>query len=146
MLSREHHSSNPLEKQRVLSEHPNAEKSTVIRNNRLLGNLAPLRALGDCCFKWNKDLITNHIVPKYGEVCVPQYYFTPPYLIATPEIFHYKLTESVKFLVIASDGLWELLEPEDVVSTVADHLMKSSYFISTKNNRKLQFRPNLALC
>lgn len=41
-------------------------------------------------------------------------YETPPYLSAEPEVFYHRLTPSDKFLIIASDGLWELMNPERV--------------------------------
>ena len=46
-LTAEHNSENVAEVKRVLSEHPDSEKDSVIRNERLLGQLIPLRAFGD---------------------------------------------------------------------------------------------------
>lgn len=46
-LSSEHNADNVSEVRRLLGEHPSNERHTVIRQERLLGQLAPLRALGD---------------------------------------------------------------------------------------------------
>lgn len=46
-LTLEHNSYNQDEVDRILKEHPYSESSTVIRMERLLGQLAPLRSLGD---------------------------------------------------------------------------------------------------
>lgn len=43
----EHNTDNLNELHRVISEHPSNEKDTVIKYERLLGQLAPLRAFGD---------------------------------------------------------------------------------------------------
>ena len=37
-------------------------------------------------------------------------------LISTPEIIEYKLDDRSKFMVIASDGIWEFLKNEDVMN------------------------------
>lgn len=46
-ISTEHNTDNQVEVNRILSEHPHNERDTVIRMDRLLGQLAPLRAFGD---------------------------------------------------------------------------------------------------
>lgn len=39
-----------------------------------------------------------------------------------PEIFEFKVKENDKFIVIASDGVWEFLSNEDVSKLVAQEL------------------------
>lgn len=46
-ISTEHNTDNQVEVNRILSEHPHNERDTIIRMERLLGQLAPLRAFGD---------------------------------------------------------------------------------------------------
>ena len=46
-LTNEHNSENSAQVERILQEHPPAERDMIIRNDRLLGQLAPLRAFGD---------------------------------------------------------------------------------------------------
>lgn len=49
-LTSEHNADNVAEVNRIRSEHPENEKHTVIAHDRLLGQLAPLRAFGDVRF------------------------------------------------------------------------------------------------
>lgn len=51
---------------------------------------------------------------------------TPPYLTAEPDVFHYKLDANDEFIVLASDGLWDMLSNEDVVNIVAAYLEGNS--------------------
>ena len=92
---------------------------------------APMRAFGDVRYKWAaKDLkhIANTIrspksaISVYGNRLIPRNYHTPPYLTAEPEIHHHKLCPRDKFLVIASDGLWDVLSPDKVIQLIAGHL------------------------
>lgn len=121
-LNNEHNTDNLQEVQRILSEHPKEENETAIRGDRLLGQLAPLRALGDFRYKWSNDILDKYVVPVFGEHVVPPHYHTPPYLTARPDVEYHRLTVNDKFLVIGSDGLWDFLSPSQVVSLVAEHL------------------------
>lgn len=61
---------------------------------------------------------------------------TPPYVIATPVVTHRKMTlsaadvagpakplkSSLKFVVLATDGLWDELSSKEVVTLVGGHL------------------------
>lgn len=91
-LTNEHNSDNVQEIRRILSEHPSSEKDTVIKSERLLGQLAPLRALGDFKFKWSKEQLAKFNIPS------PPHYQSPPYLSAIPEITQRTLTPKDKFL------------------------------------------------
>lgn len=56
-LSIEHDSDNINEIRRIMSKHPKEEHNTILKNNRLLGRLMPLRAFGDFSYKWTiKDM------------------------------------------------------------------------------------------
>lgn len=126
-LSYEHNSDNVSEVKRILSEHPPEEADTVIRNDRLLSQLAPLRAFGDFRYKWSNEIMQKHVVAKYGENYMAPNYYTPPYLTAMPEIIQHQLTADDKFLVIASDGLWDFLSPHEVISLVGEHLSSKKF-------------------
>lgn len=121
-LTTEHNSDNAIELERILSEHPHNERDTVIRMDRLLGQLAPLRAFGDFRYKWDKNTLHDLLVPYFGEHAIPPNYYTPPYLTAKPQVTHHRLTPRDKFLVIASDGLWDLISPLQVVRLVGEHM------------------------
>ncbi|VDK53854.1 unnamed protein product [Cylicostephanus goldi] len=119
-LSRAHCIDNADEVQRIRSEHPMYE-THILRGGRLLGELYPLRAFGDVRFKWPLDLQKVVLEPMGSPA--PPHLHTPPYLSVSPEVFYHKLTPNDKFLVIATDGLWEWLDPDTVVRLVHDHTL-----------------------
>ncbi|XP_013794239.1 pyruvate dehydrogenase [acetyl-transferring]-phosphatase 1, mitochondrial-like isoform X1 [Limulus polyphemus] len=121
-LSKEHNADNVDELRRIIDEHPKPESNFVIKNERLLGQLAPLRAFGDYSYKWKASLLKQLLVPQFGPAVIPPNYYSPPYLTARPEVIHHRLTPRDKFLVIASDGLWEQLMPHKVVKFVGQHM------------------------
>jgi len=122
VLTVEHNAENPAEVERLLGEHPPSERDTVIRVDRLLGQLAPLRALGDFRYKWDRETLVRVAVPLYGEHTIAPHYYSPPYLTARPDVTYHRLRPKDKFLVIASDGLWDLVSPLQVVRLVGEHM------------------------
>ncbi|XP_029452928.1 pyruvate dehydrogenase [acetyl-transferring]-phosphatase 2, mitochondrial-like [Rhinatrema bivittatum] len=127
-LTQDHNTLNDMELLRLRGEHPKSEEQTVVVDNRLLGILMPVRAFGDVRFKWSKEL-QQSILENACDIealniyqYTPQNYHTPPYLTAEPEIRYHKLRSQDKFLVIASDGLWDMLDNEEVIRLVAEHL------------------------
>lgn len=120
-LSSEHNSDNLAEVKRITGAHPLSERDTVIRGERLLGHLAPLRAFGDYCYKWPTDILKEYVVPYYGEHVIPHNYLTPPYLTAEPETTCHTLSSKDRFLIIASDGLWDFMSPTQAVKLVGEH-------------------------
>ncbi|EDW26791.1 GL14600 [Drosophila persimilis] len=121
-LNIEHNADNMAEVKRILDEHPKEEHDTAIRNGRLLSQLAPLRAFGDYRYKWSLDIMQKKVVPLIGEQAMAPNYYTPPYLTAQPDVQQHELSVNDKFLVIASDGLWDFLSPSEVVSLVGEHI------------------------
>ncbi|KAM9302299.1 pyruvate dehydrogenase [acetyl-transferring]-phosphatase 2, mitochondrial [Gastrophryne carolinensis] len=130
-LTTDHNAFNSSEVQRILSEHPASEQETVVSDHRLLGLLMPLRAFGDVRFKWSKDLQKSvlqnacNAEPTNGCQYYLANYHTPPYLTAVPEVTYHKLRPQDKFLVMASDGLWDMMSSQEVVRLVGDHLAQS---------------------
>ncbi|XP_013407429.1 pyruvate dehydrogenase [acetyl-transferring]-phosphatase 1, mitochondrial-like [Lingula anatina] len=124
-LSNDHSANNPKEVERIRREHPPNEN--VIRNQRLMGNLAPLRAFGDVCYKWpSKELayVTKHAGKLNNPYAVMlSNYYTPPYLTAKPEVISYRLTPADRFMILATDGLWDMLTPEKVTHLISEHMM-----------------------
>lgn len=121
-LNTEHNTENRAEVKRILDEHPPNERETAIRMDRLLGQLAPLRALGDFRYKWSKEILQRFVVPQFGENVIPMHYNTPPYLTCRPDVTYRKLTKNDRFLVLATDGLWDMLSPMQVVRLVGEHM------------------------
>ena len=116
-LSTDHAYNNPNEVARITQEHP-GEIHSLFTHKRLLGGLMPFRSFGDVMYKWKRE----HLNIIYQQI-LPGYY-TPPYLTAEPEISQHELTKNDKFVVIATDGLWERLSNEQVVGIVGDKLDK----------------------
>ena len=49
-----------------------------------------------------------------------------PYITHLPEIYRYKLSKDDKFIIMACDGLWDVLSNQDATDFVL-HLLKSNY-------------------
>ncbi|XP_014254564.1 pyruvate dehydrogenase [acetyl-transferring]-phosphatase 1, mitochondrial-like isoform X2 [Cimex lectularius] len=125
-LTNEHTCDNEVEVARIKNEHPPSERLTLIQDGRLFQSLVPLRAFGDYRYKWSVEQLEKIAVPKFGRGVIPPNYATPPYLTATPDVVTHRLTEKDKFLVIGSDGLWDVLSPQMVVQLVGDHMTGKS--------------------
>ncbi|GES75570.1 protein serine/threonine phosphatase 2C [Rhizophagus clarus] len=105
---------------RLNKEHP-GEEGNIIINGRIFGGLEPTRSFGDSKYKWNmkkQDAIFTKFFQMRRGLPGGSRNKTPPYLIARPEVTYHKLTENDKFLVIATDGLWDELSNEEVIELV----------------------------
>ncbi|KAM9361741.1 pyruvate dehydrogenase [acetyl-transferring]-phosphatase 1, mitochondrial-like [Symphorus nematophorus] len=129
-LTNDHNAQNPDELQRILGEHPASEWRTVVRHDRLLGLLLPFRAFGDVRLKWSAEMLSRvyetrpDIVSAVSEAvrALPPHYLTPPYLSAQPEVTRHRIRAADKFLVLATDGLWELMHRQTVIQLVGEQL------------------------
>lgn len=121
-LTTEHNTSNLEEVDRIIAEHPYNESDSVIKMERLLGQLAPLRAMGDFRYKWTAQQIRDVAVKYVGEHIIPPNYHTPPYLSAKPDIVYKRLNARDRFLILATDGLWDIVSPLQVVRLVGEHM------------------------
>jgi len=101
------------EKEKLVREHPN--EPDVVLKGAIKGNLEPSRAFGDALFK---DKIFNFYL--HEEYQMPQP-FTPPYVTATPEVFVHQLRSGDKFLIMATDGLWDFMSNEEAAEIVIRH-------------------------
>ena len=126
-LTTEHNADNINEINRIYNEHPIIERDSIIKAERLLGQLAPLRAFGDYRYKWTRELLEKLAVPHYGEHSIPPNYYTPPYLTAKPDITHHILTPKDRFLILGSDGLWDLMSPNQVVKLIGEHMYGKAF-------------------
>lgn len=111
---------NPDEAARMRKLHPGEEH--VIRNGRVLGGLEPTRAFGDASYKWTKE-IANRLRESFFARSQSPLLKTPPYVTAEPVVTTTKVhPEKGDFLVLATDGLWEMLTNEEVVGLVGQWL------------------------
>ncbi|KOS20578.1 Protein phosphatase 2C -like protein [Escovopsis weberi] len=115
-LSEDQTGSNPHEANRMRKEHPGEEH--VIRNGRVLGGLEPTRAFGDAVYKWSREVAGRLRENFFGRSPSPLLK-TPPYVTAEPVVTTTKIEpEKGDFVVLATDGLWEMLTNEEVVGLV----------------------------
>ncbi|KAG8788863.1 hypothetical protein FRC12_014104 [Ceratobasidium sp. 428] len=131
------------EYKRMVSEHPPDEASYVIQRGRVLGGLEPTRAFGDSNYKWPRELqerLTSSLLPPGSTFrkC-PSNLKTPPYVTSQPVITRRDLhflssrgyksqpkavphsKSTLRFLVLATDGLWDELSSSEVVSLVGGY-------------------------
>ncbi|KAJ8774495.1 hypothetical protein K2173_016941 [Erythroxylum novogranatense] len=109
-LSTEHSTSIEEEIIRIKNEHP--DDSQCIVNNRVKGRLKVTRAFGAGFLKqpkWNDMLL---------EMFKTEYIGTAPYISCSPSLCHYRLCPRDQFLVLSSDGLYQYLTNQEVVSHV----------------------------
>lgn len=115
-LSEDQTGSSPSEAARMRKEHPGEDN--VVRNGRVLGGLEPTRAFGDAVYKWSRDVAWKLRENFFGRSPSPLLK-TPPYVTAEPVVTTTKVSpENGDFLVLATDGLWEMLTNEEVVGLV----------------------------
>ncbi|KAI0674993.1 phosphatase 2C-like domain-containing protein [Trametes maxima] len=116
-----HNGSNSGELERIRSEHP--EETDCTWNDRVLGFLAPTRAIGDAWLKLPAiyaELVFGHLEADWlnAEVMEPHVprIRTPPYLSNKPDIYHVPLQNPnvaaplPRLLILCSDGLSDLYD------------------------------------
>lgn len=115
-LSEDQTGGTPSEIKRLREEHPG--EPYVTKNGRILGQLEPSRAFGDAFYKWSRDVQDTIKAKFFGRTPHPMLK-TPPYVTAEPIITTTKVDPSKgDFIVMATDGLWEMLSNEEVVGLV----------------------------
>ncbi|KAI9055057.1 hypothetical protein LZ554_000022 [Drepanopeziza brunnea f. sp. 'monogermtubi'] len=115
---------NPEEEARMRKEHPG--EPNVIRNGRVLGGLEPSRAFGDATYKWSRE-VSERLKQSFFGRTPSQLLRTPPYVTAEPVVTTTKIQpEKGDFVVMATDGLWEMLTNEEVVGLVGQWIEKQS--------------------
>ncbi|KZL77500.1 protein phosphatase 2C, partial [Colletotrichum tofieldiae] len=124
---------NPDEAARLRKLHPGEDR--VVHNGRVLGGLEPTRAFGDASYKWSRE-ITNRLRESFFARSASPLLKTPPYVTAEPVVTTTKIEpENGDFVVMATDGLWEMLTNEEVVGLVGKWIESqasgSSQFDST---------------
>ncbi|EXJ86146.1 hypothetical protein A1O1_06516 [Capronia coronata CBS 617.96] len=131
-LSEDQTGSNPNEAARIRAEHPGEDN--VIRGGRVLGNLEPTRAFGDAFYKWSRD--TQDRIKKHFFGRTPHPLLkTPPYVTAEPVVTSTAIEPSKgDFLIMASDGLWEMLTNEEAVGLVGQWIEQQNKQATNSSN------------
>ncbi|KAE9419811.1 hypothetical protein Angca_004207 [Angiostrongylus cantonensis] len=96
-LSFDHKPANEMEAKRILAA------GGWVEFNRVNGNLALSRALGDFVFK------RNEAIPPEEQI-----------VTAFPDVISENVTEDHEFLVLACDGIWDVLSNQEVVDFVRE--------------------------
>lgn len=123
---------NPDEEARMRKLHPGEDD--VIRNGRVLGGLEPTRAFGDASYKWTREVSERLKKSFFGRTPSPRLR-TPPYVTAEPVVTTTQVDPSRgDFVVMATDGLWEMLTNEEVVGLVGQWLDKHSQSSSSSSS------------
>jgi len=86
----------------------------------------PTRAFGDLRLK-HADFNFHHLDPDTAlergyRQPIPRETYTGPYISAVPDIQVFDLTENDKFLVLASDGLWDELNRKESAKICSSEL------------------------
>ncbi|KAJ1033265.1 hypothetical protein NDA13_001259 [Ustilago tritici] len=144
---------NPDEVRRMRSKHPASESENVIQRGRVLGGLEPTRAFGDARYKWDRELqgrLYDAFLPggRASTRGPPRGLETPPYVTATPEVEWRRVGETsarpnreLRFIIMATDGLWDMMSNEEAVSLVAGHLAGIKGTIRSSELQKHTFQP-----
>lgn len=123
-LSEDQTGGTPSEMVRLRAEHPGEDN--VVHRGRILGGLEPSRAFGDAGYKWSREVQTRMKKYFFGRNPSPLVK-TPPYVTAEPIVTTTKVDPGQgDFVVLATDGLWEMLTNEEVVGLVGQWLENQS--------------------
>ncbi|KAJ9103113.1 hypothetical protein QFC21_002535 [Naganishia friedmannii] len=161
VLTEDHSAISPAETKRLQKEHPGEEDKLVSDNGRVLGDLMPARAfdsvdkamlygtngpkrkqslphtISSCSIrklKWK----SNRTRPVLFDALQHK---PPPYVVARPDVTFKSLkgdkrTGQLKFIILATDGLWENISSEDAVGLVTTHLAHPEH--SSIERKKVQ--------
>jgi pyruvate dehydrogenase phosphatase len=103
----------PEEQARLKREFPHeSDIYKCIKNTQycyVKGRLQPTRSLGDFYLKYREYNFTK------------LHTFTGPYITHKPILTHYKLNDEQKYLVLATDGLWDELDEEEMNKVALHH-------------------------
>ncbi|XP_002519843.2 protein phosphatase 2C 29 [Ricinus communis] len=115
-LSTDHSTSIEEEILRIKNEHP--DDSQCIVNDRVKGRLKVTRAFGAGFLKQ----------PKFNDALLEmfrnEYIGTAPYISCLPSLRHHQLCPRDQFLVLSSDGLYQYLTNQEVVSYIENFMEK----------------------
>ncbi|KAI7501581.1 hypothetical protein KC367_g2783 [Hortaea werneckii] len=118
-MSRDQTGFNEDEVARLREDHP-GEESVDPTTGRVHG-IAVSRAFGDARWKWPNEITKRAHDFFWGPSPRPNGVIkTPPYLTAEPEVTETRIRTGARpdFLIMASDGLWDVMSNEDAVACV----------------------------
>jgi len=101
-LNTEHKTNVPGEYTRIINA------GYKIINNRVDGKLNLTRAIGDFVFK------NNHNLKPFDQA-----------VIVYPEVKKYKITKDMEFIIMACDGVWDCVEPQEFCEFISQKLKEN---------------------
>ncbi len=115
------------------------------------GRLQPTRSLGDFYLKYKEfNDPPDNIGERYAKRVIDD--FNGPYIDHLPEVNIYELTEDDEFLVLATDGLWDWLNENEVADIITYYSYNKhqiadalSYEAMKKAARKVNLEVNQVL-
>ena len=116
-----HSSNEPHEQAKLRAAHPNESDIVVCRHPKacyVKQRLMPTRSFGDLDLKW-PEFNNPQQLPRDQGYRAPKKTFTPPYISHRPDVLVFDIHPEDKFLILASDGLWDELSEHTVASIVA---------------------------
>ncbi|CAL9180082.1 unnamed protein product [Musa hybrid cultivar] len=112
-----HSVDNEMERMRLLSEHPDDPKTIV--HGKVKGKLKLTRAFGVGYLKERKMNDALMGILQVPNLC------SPPYISTEPSVSVHRLSEGDRFVILASDGLFDFLSNEEVVKLVSSYILSS---------------------
>jgi pyruvate dehydrogenase phosphatase len=112
VLSNDHNTDNERERNRIALAHPSEED--IFANGRIKGILKPTRHIGGA-------LLKEPIARRFIRGNALSDSWNPPYTTASPEVSYRHLTPADRFVIIGSDGLWDLVGPNEAVQLVVEY-------------------------
>ena len=121
-ITKDHNCREIIEQIKLLREHPGEENAFVCKPNNtsacyVKGRLQLTRSIGDAYLKYHAFNALEGAHRSAGRH-IPSPY-TPPYVSHEPEMHHIELGTNDKFLIIASDGVWDFMSAQEAVEIVA---------------------------
>ena len=117
------HSSNSLDEQnRLRAEHPGEKDIVVCRHAKacyVKQRLMPTRSFGDLDLKWG-EFNNPYRLPRQQGFRSVKDPFTGPYITHQPDVVVNDIGPDDKFLILASDGLWDEISEQKAAELVAD--------------------------
>jgi pyruvate dehydrogenase phosphatase len=118
------HSSNlKSEQERLAREHPGEEDIVRCKSPTacyVKGRLMPTRAFGDFHLKFEEFNNPENLGQVHGFNRSQIQRFTGPYVSHSPDIQTREIRAGDKFLILASDGLWDEMTEQEAAETIAE--------------------------
>lgn len=96
------------------------------------GSLMPTRAFGDLRLKDSKYNFHNHPTDLGYRQPIPKAHYSGGYISYEPDIQVFDLTEKDRFLILASDGLWDEFDRKTSAKIVSDLKSGGKYEVNSK--------------